>query len=91
VNIPDSERAGLEEKMAAYCKGDSLRILGHIGTILCNVLAEDAKASDRPVDVNKAFQYYTDTYRYYSEAQRYLPDDRFLKEFFIEASKLRAN
>ena len=91
VNIPESEKEGLEEKMAAYYKGDSLRILGHIGTILCNVLAEDAKASSKPVDVNKAFRYYNDTYRYYSEAQRYLPGDRFLKEFFIEASNLRPN
>jgi spermidine synthase len=91
VNIPDSAKAGLEEKMSAYCKGDSLRILGHIGTILCNVLAEDAKASSRSVDVNKAFQYYSTTYRCYSEARQYLPDDRFLKEFFIEASKIRSN
>jgi spermidine synthase len=88
VNIPDSEREGLEEKMAAYYKGDSLRILGHIGTILCNVLTDQAKASLKPVDVNKAFQYYNDTYRYYSEALRYLPGDRFLREFFIEASKI---
>jgi len=91
VNVPDSERAGLEEKMAMYCKGDSLRILGHIRTIQCNVLAEEAKATSKPVDINKAYQYYNDTYRYYSEAQRYLPDDRFLKEFFIEASKVHPN
>ena len=87
VNIPDSERTGLEEKMAAYCKGDSLRIEGHICTIMCNVLAEEAKIS-KTVDVNKAFEYYTNSYRYYSEALRYLPDDRFLNEFFIEASKV---
>jgi spermidine synthase len=91
VNIPDSERAGLEEKMSAYCKGDSLRILGHIGTILCNVLVEEARASSKPVDVNTAYQYYNDTYRYYSEAQRYLPDDRFLKEFFAEVSSVFSN
>jgi Spermidine synthase len=88
VNIPDSERTGLEVKMAAYCKGDSLRIQGHIGTILCNVLTEEAKASSKPVDVNKAFQYYNDAFRNYKEALRYLPDDRFLKEFFIEASNV---
>ena len=55
------------------------------------MLAEEAKATSKPVDINKAYQYYNDTYRYYSEAQRYLPDDRFLKEFFIEASKARPN
>jgi spermidine synthase len=87
VNIPDSERTGLDEKMAAYCKGDSLRIEGHICTIMCNVLAEEAKIS-KTVDVNKAFEYYTNSYRYYSEALRYLPDDRFLNEFFVEASKV---
>ncbi|MGB7566245.1 MAG: fused MFS/spermidine synthase [Chitinivibrionales bacterium] len=91
VNVPDSEEAGLEEKAAANYKGDSLRIWGHIRTIQCNVLAEEAKATSKPVDINKAYQYYNDTYRYYSEAQRYLPDDRFLKEFFIEASKARPN
>jgi spermidine synthase len=89
VNVPPSERVGLEEKMSAYCKGDSLRIQGHIGTIQCNVLTEEAKASSKPVDVNKAFQYYNDAFRNYREALRYLPDDRFLKEFFIEASKVR--
>jgi hypothetical protein len=91
VNVPDSEKAGLEEKVAANYKGDSLRIRGHIGTILCNVLTEEAKASLKPLDVNKAFEYYNDAFRNYGEALRYLPDDRFLKEFFIEASKVRPN
>ena len=91
VNVPDSEKAGLEEKVAANYKGDSLRIWGHIRTIQCNVLAEEAKATSKPVDVNKAFQYYSEAFRDYSEAQRYLPDDRFLKEFFIEASKVKPN
>jgi hypothetical protein len=91
VNVPDSEKAGLEERMAANYKGDSLRIWGHIRTIQCNVLAEEAKATSKPVDVNKAFQYYSEAFRDYSEAQHYLPNDRFLKEFFIEASKVRPN
>jgi spermidine synthase len=91
VNVPDSEKAGLEEKVAANYKGDSLRIWGHIRTIQCNVLAEEAKATSKPVDVNKAFQYYNDAFRNYGEALRYLPDDRFLREFFIEASKVRPN
>jgi len=91
VNVPDSEKLGLEEKVAAIYKGDSLRIWGHIRTIQCNVLAEDAKATSKPVDINKAFQYYSDAFRNYSEAQRYFPDDRFLKEFFIEASNVHPN
>lgn len=90
INIPDSEKTGLELKMNAYCKGDSLRIQGHISTIMCNVLAEETKIS-KTVDMNKAFQYYTNAYRCYSEALRYLPDDRFLKEFFAEASKYSSN
>jgi len=59
--------------VAANYKGDSLRIRGHIGTILCNVLTEEAKASLKPLDVNKAFEYYNDAFRNYGEALRYLP------------------
>jgi hypothetical protein len=86
VNIPPSEKQGLEEKLAGYCKGDSLRIQGHICTILFNVLMDDAKAS-KIIDMNEAYRYYSNGYRYYSEALHYLPADRFLKEYFAEASK----
>jgi spermidine synthase len=87
VNVPSSERVGLEEKMSAYCKGDSLRIQGHICTIQFNVLTTDAKES-KTGDMIEAFQYYSNAYRYYSEALHYLPADRYLKEFFDEAASV---
>ena len=90
VDIPPLEKQGLEEKLADYCKGDSLRIQGHICTMLFNVLMDDAKTSKK-VDMNEAYRYYINGYRDYSEALHYLPADRFLKEYFVEASNVPSN
>jgi hypothetical protein len=40
--------------------------------------------------LNESFRYYGDAYRNYATALAYLPDDRFLKEFFVEASHVLA-
>ncbi len=88
VNIPPSERKELEEKMLAYCKGDSLRIEGHI-CYMRSFSIMKAKASKDYM--SEAYRCYGSAYRYYSEALRYLPDDRFLKEFFVEASHVLSN
>jgi hypothetical protein len=85
VNIPPSEREGLEEKMSAYCKGDSLRIEGHCCYMRSFALLKAKGSKDY---LSEAYRYYNKAYQYYSEAQHYLPDDRFLKEFFIEAARV---
>lgn len=81
VNVPVSEQAVLGRKLEAYCKGDSLRLEGHISTILCNVRSDEK-------DVNGAIQYYQNAYRNYSLALNYLPMDRFLSEFFADAARM---
>ena len=83
VNIPDSERTEMERKLADYCKGDSLRIEGHIRYMRAFSIMKAKASKDY---MREAYRHYSDAYRYYVEAQRYLPDDRFLKEFFIEAA-----
>ena len=86
IAISCRDSAGLGERLAEYCKGDSLRIRGHMASIMCNVLTENPRASKE--DITAAFGYYSAACRDYSLAQHYLPDDRFLKEFFVEASRM---
>jgi hypothetical protein len=85
VNIPPSEKEGLEEKMSAYCTGDSLRIEGHSCYMRSFALLKAKGSKDY---LSEAYRYYSKAYHCYSEAQHYLPDDRFLKEFFIEAARV---
>jgi spermidine synthase len=85
VNIPLSEKNELQQKLAGYCRGDSLRIEGHINYMRSFSIMNSTASKDR---LYEAFRYYSNAYRYYTEAQPYLPDDRFLKEFFVEASKV---
>ncbi len=81
VNIPPAEKTALEENLKAYCKGDSLRIQGHICYGLSSSIMEEKKPG---TDYEKeAYRYYTKAYACYEEAFRgYFPDDRFLREFF---------
>jgi spermidine synthase len=83
VNIPDSERTALAEKLAGYRRGDSLRIEGHIRYMRAFSIMKAKASKDY---LKEAYRHYSDAYRHYVEAQRYLPDDRFLKEFFVEAA-----
>ena len=87
MNVPDSEKTGLEEKMSAFFKGDSLRIEGH-SSYMHSFSIMKAKATKEYL--NESFRYYGDAYRNYATALAYLPDDRFLKEFFVEASHVLA-
>lgn len=81
VNVPDTEKAALEKNLAGYCKGDSLRIQGHIYFSLSSSIMEEKKTG---TDYEKkAYRYYTKAYACYENAFRgYFPDDRFLREFF---------
>jgi spermidine synthase len=84
VNLPDSERTAMEKKLADYCKGDSLRIEGHIRYMRAFTLMKAKRSKDY---LREAYGFYSDAYRCYAAAQQYLPDDRFLKEFFVEAAR----
>ena len=85
VGVSASDTAGLGEKYADYCKGDSLRIRGHICTIMCNVASEKLNPSED--DMKESFHWYIDACRNYSLALHYLPDNRFMKEYLLEASQ----
>jgi spermidine synthase len=83
--ISPAEKTELEEKLTNYCKGDSLRIEGHIAYMRAfSILKEKAS----PDYLTESYRWYSDAYRCYSAAQPCLPDDRFLKEFFVEASRV---
>jgi hypothetical protein len=80
VNLPYEDRKELEEKCAVYCKGDSLRILGHINRLKATALMEEKKAREADPYLRKA-------YWYYNEARNYLPADRFFQEMFGEEKR----
>jgi spermidine synthase len=85
VNIPLSEKEDVEKRLAEFCKGDSLRIEGHI----CYMHAFSImKAKESKDYQEEAFRYYRNAYLHYNAARHYLQNDRFLKEFFIEASQV---
>jgi len=86
VDVSASDTAGLAERFAEYCKGDSLRIRGHICTIMSNVVREKLNPSED--DMKESFHWYTAACRNYTLATQYLPNDRFMKEYLLEASKL---
>ena len=86
TEIPDSERIGFKGRLDDYCRGDSLRILGHIADIRCNLLMEKAKPTND--DAQQAFGFFCDEYFDYSHALHYFPNDRYLKETIDKANRI---
>ncbi len=53
---------------------------------MCNVASEKLNPSED--DMKESFNWYVAACRNYSLALHYLPDNRFMKEYLLEASKM---